>query len=78
LDNVDQERLMKFLGHRIADKRVLRYVKRFLKAGVMENGALRASDKGTPQGGIVCPIHLQEQATSHLWLAMVNAWGPFD
>ena len=55
-DNVDHEWLMKFLGHRIADKRVLRYVKRFLKAGIMENGAVSASDKGTPQGGIVSPI----------------------
>lgn len=55
-DNVDHEWLMKFLGHRIADKRVLRYVKRFLKAGIMEEGAVIASDKGTPQGGIVSPI----------------------
>ena len=55
-DNVDHEWLMKFLGHRIADKRVLRYVKRFLKAGIMEEGAVSASDKGTPQGGIVSPI----------------------
>ena len=55
-DNVDHEWLIKFLGHRIADKRVLRYVKRFLKAGIMEEGAVIASDKGTPQGGIVSPI----------------------
>lgn len=55
-DNVDHEWLMKFLGHRIVDKRVLRYVKRFLKAGIMEEGAVSASDKGTPQGGIVSPI----------------------
>jgi RNA-directed DNA polymerase len=54
-DNVDHEWLMKFLGHRIADKRVLRYVKRFLIAGIMEDGAVIASDKGTPQGGIVSP-----------------------
>jgi group II intron reverse transcriptase/maturase len=55
-DNVDHEWMMKFLGHRIADKRVLRYVKRFLKAGIMEDGAVSASDKGTPQGGLVSPI----------------------
>ena len=48
--------MMQFLGHRIADKRVLRYVKRFLKAGIMEDGAVSASDKGTPQGGLVSPI----------------------
>ena len=55
-DNVDHEWLMQFLGHRIADKRVLRYVKRFLIAGIMEDGTVSASDKGTPQGGIVSPI----------------------
>jgi len=55
-DNVDHEWIMQFLGHRIADKRVLRYVKRFLKAGIMEEGAVIASDEGTPQGGIVSPI----------------------
>ncbi len=55
-DNVDHDWLMKFLGHRIADKRVLRYVKRFLKAGIMEAGAVSVSRKGTPQGGLISPV----------------------
>lgn len=55
-DNVEHEWMMKFLEHRIADKRVLRYVKRFLKAGIMEDGAFEASDHGTPQGGVISPI----------------------
>lgn len=55
-DNVDQDRLMEFLAHRIADKRVLRYIKRFLKAGIQEDGAHRASDRGTPQGGVISPL----------------------
>ena len=55
-DNVDHEWMIKFLEHRIADKRVLRYVKRFLKAGIMEDGIVSGSDKGTPQGGLVSPI----------------------
>ncbi|EFK07275.1 group II intron-encoded protein LtrA family protein, partial [delta proteobacterium NaphS2] len=55
-DNVDHDWMIKFLGHRIADKRVLRYVKRFLKAGIMEEGKEIASDKGTPQGGIISPV----------------------
>ena len=55
-DNVDQEQLMTFLGHRIADKRVLRYIKRFLKAGIQEDGQHRCSDKGTPQGGVISPV----------------------
>lgn len=55
-DNVDQDQLMTFLAHRIADKRVLRYIKRFLKAGIQEDGAYRASDRGTPQGGVISPL----------------------
>jgi group II intron reverse transcriptase/maturase len=55
-DNVDQEQLMTFLGHRIADKRILRYIKRFLKAGIQEDGIFRASERGVPQGGVISPL----------------------
>ncbi len=55
-DNVDHDWLVKFLGHRIGDKRVLRMVKRFLKAGVFEEGEVHASKQGTPQGGVISPI----------------------
>ncbi len=55
-DNVDHEWLMKFLEHDIADKNFLRYIKRFLKAGVMEDMKYYESDKGTPQGGLISPV----------------------
>jgi len=55
-DNVDHEWLMKFLEHDIEDKKFLRYIKRFLKAGVMEGTERRESDKGTPQGGLISPV----------------------
>lgn len=55
-DNVDHDWLMKFLAHRIGDKRVLRMIKRFLKAGVVEEGRLEFSDQGTPQGGCASPL----------------------
>lgn len=55
-DNVDHEWLMKFLEHDIQDKNFLRYVKRFLIAGVMEGTELKDSDRGTPQGGLISPI----------------------
>lgn len=55
-DNVDHEWLMKFLEHDIADKNFLRYVKRFLIAGVMEVTQRKESDKGTPQGGQISPV----------------------
>lgn len=68
-DNVDQEQLMTFLGHRIADKRILRYIKRFLKAGIQEDGNHRASDKGTPQGGVISPVlaNIYLHYTLDLW-----------
>ena len=55
-DNLDQRWLMKFLEHDIADKNFLRYISRFLKSGIVENGAILESDKGTPQGGQISPI----------------------
>jgi len=47
---------MKFLAHRISDKRIQRMVKRFLKAGVSEDGVITVSDEGTPQGGVISPL----------------------
>lgn len=55
-DNVDHEWLMKFLGHDIEDKNFLRYIKRFLIAGIMEGTELKDSDRGTPQGGLISPV----------------------
>lgn len=55
-DNLDQEWLMKFLEHDIADKNFLRYVKRFLKAGILEDAKIMASEKGAPQGGLISPV----------------------
>lgn len=55
-DNVDHDWLMKMLEQRVADKRVLRMVKRFLKSGVMEGSETRASEEGVPQGGSISPV----------------------
>jgi len=55
-DNVSHDWLIKFLEHDIADKRFIRYIKRFLKSGIMEDGKYLESDKGTPQGGLISPI----------------------
>ena len=55
-DHVNHDWLMKFLEHDIQDKRFLRYVKRFLIAGIMEDGKRTASDRGTPQGGQISPV----------------------
>jgi len=55
-DNVNHDWLMKFLANDIQDKNFLRYVKRFLIAGIMEGTEVLESDKGTPQGGQISPI----------------------
>ncbi len=69
-DNVDQDQLMTFLSHRIADKRILRYIKRFLIAGIQEDGAYRASDRGVPQGGVASPLlaNIYLHYTLDLWV----------
>lgn len=56
-DNIDHAALMDRVRRRVADKRVLALVKAFLKAGILtEDGALRATGTGTPQGGILSPL----------------------
>ena len=50
-DAIDHEWLMKFVEHRIADQRVLRHIKKWLNAGVMEDGKRTQAEKGPPQGG---------------------------
>ena len=53
---LDHSWLVKFLEHRIADKRVLRLIQKWLKAGVIEDGNWAACDEGTPQGATVSPL----------------------
>ncbi len=55
-DAISHEWMLKFLQHRIADPRVLRQARQWLKAGVLEGGELSVSETGTPQGGSVSPL----------------------
>ena len=55
-DNVDHEILIKFVGHRITDPGFLRLIRRFLKAGAVEDGMYSATTQGTPPGGLVSPV----------------------
>lgn len=55
-NEVSHDHLMRFLEHRIGDPRFLRVIRRFLKAGVMEDGVCGATEAGTPQGGLVSPV----------------------
>jgi len=55
-DSVDHEWLMRMLAHRIADRRVLRLIRMWLEAGVLESGEWRETDRGTPQGAGISPL----------------------
>jgi len=52
-DDMEHEWLIKFISHRIKDKRLLKYINSWLKAGVMEDGKLTATSTGSPQGGVI-------------------------
>jgi group II intron reverse transcriptase/maturase len=54
--SLDHQWLVKFLEHRIADKRVLRLIQKWLAAGVIENGSWTAFEEGVPQGASVSPL----------------------
>ena len=55
-DHVNHEWLIKFLQHIIKDLGFIRYIVRFLKSGIMEEGRLKDSNEGTPQGGLISPV----------------------
>jgi group II intron reverse transcriptase/maturase len=55
-DNVDHEKLMELIQRRVKDTPFLNLIRKFLKAGYVENGMLERTDKGTPQGSIMSPM----------------------
>ncbi len=55
-DNINHEWLIKFIEHRIADKRVVRLIKKWLNAGILEDGKWYSREEGTIQGGVISPL----------------------
>ncbi len=55
-DNLNHDWLIKFVEHRIMDKRVVRLIQKWLKAGVMLDGQRQETDEGVPQGGSISPL----------------------
>jgi RNA-directed DNA polymerase len=55
-DRVNHDKLMASVANRVQDKRLLRLIRAFLNAGVMENGLVGPTDEGTPQGGPLSPL----------------------
>jgi len=55
-DSVDHAWLMRFIEHRVADGRLLRLIRKWLKAGVLQDGELVPTEVGTPQGAVISPL----------------------
>jgi RNA-directed DNA polymerase len=72
-DGISHEWLVKFLGHRIADRRVVRLIQKWLNAGVLEDGKRTRVGEGTPQGGSASPLlaNIYLHYVFDLW---VQAW----
>ena len=72
-DQIDHEWLMKFLKHRIADKRMLRLIRKWLKVGFVEDGKRKPQEIGTPQGSVISPLlaniylHYAQDLWAHQW-----------
>ena len=68
-DTVSHEWLIRFVEHRIADPRMIRLIRKWLKAGVMDDGEWSSSEAGTPQGAVVSPTlaNIYLHYTFDLW-----------
>src|ERR1051325_3327903 len=72
-DNLDRSWLIKFLQHRVADRRMIRLIQKWRDAGVMEEGEWKDTEVGTPQGSVVSPLlaNIYLHYVFDLW---VDAW----
>jgi len=55
-DTVSQDWLIRFVEHRVGDKRIVRLIRKWLRAGILEDGAVTVSDRGTGQGAVISPL----------------------
>jgi retron-type reverse transcriptase len=72
-DSLDHEWLVRMLEHRIADRRIIRLIRRWLKAGVLESGKWMAVETGSPQGSGISPL-LANVFLHYVFDAWIHQW----
>ena len=72
-DTISHEWMLRFVQHRVADRRILRLIQKWLKAGVLEEGNWSETERGTPQGAVISPLlaNIYLHYVFDLW---VNRW----
>lgn len=72
-DAIDHEWMIRFIEHRIGDRRVINHAKKWLKAGVLEDGKVHYEQEGTPQGGNISPL-MANIYLHHAFDLWINFW----